>query len=313
MATGRIYTRMTKILNIVHPVVLAPMGGISGPRLAVAVSDCGGIGFVGSGNQSRISRSNKGLYFESQLYELQVAKELSHKPDNIGIGLIVKGQLEKDPSILENVLELKPKNIWLSFGSVSNISIFAKKIHSYPDIRLFVQCESVEEARTATDMGASVIILRGQGAGGAFSSKLLPYLADFIPATREAIEKDIGIEHCPLIIAAGGVSTGKDLAYCLDLGADGVCLGTRMAATMESDLSDEEKESMLDMKVPFVVSTNPNQSHNMTGVGIHNINYINSAKDVIEGMILEARIEAISRKPRPETKSFLEDSIYICD
>lgn len=225
----------------------------------------------------------------------------------------MKGQLEKDLSILDNVLELKPKNIWLSFSSVSNLSTIVKKIHPYAGIRLFIQCDSVEEACTATAMGASVIILRGRGAGGAVSSNKSPYLADFIPETREAIERDIGIENCPLIVAAGGISNGKDLADCLDLGADGVCLGTRMAATTESDLTDEEKESMLDMNVPYVVSTNPNKSQNMTGVGIHNIKYIKSARDVIQDMILEARIEAVSRTPKPASKSFLEDSIYICD
>src|SRR5215475_14669838 len=93
-------TRLTKKLGIRYPVLLAPMGSISGGRLAGAVSEAGGLGLIGGG------------YGNRDWLEREFAAAGNRR---VGCGFIT-WSLAKDPGLLDLVLEHRPAVLMLSFG-----------------------------------------------------------------------------------------------------------------------------------------------------------------------------------------------------
>jgi nitronate monooxygenase len=96
-----IVTELTEAFRLQHPIVLAPMGGASGGRLAAAVSNAGGVGLVGGGYGDR-----KWLSRELALVNAQTTRPW-------GVGLIT---WSIGPGILELALGARPDAFMLSFG-----------------------------------------------------------------------------------------------------------------------------------------------------------------------------------------------------
>lgn len=95
-----IKTPICNLFDIVHPVLLAPMGGIAGGALAAAVSGAGGLGLIGGGYGDRD-------WLERQFEAAGNAR--------VGVGFIT-WSLARNPVLLDVVLERKPAAIFLSFG-----------------------------------------------------------------------------------------------------------------------------------------------------------------------------------------------------
>ena len=263
-----------------------------------------GLGFVVSFNDNKnyydlnLSR----LPATKLLMEMEQAKNLTQNHNTLGVGLVGEFSLDKDPSILEDIIRTQPRNLWLSYSDLSILidiiraqspnSMYAEilKNHCLSDIRLFIQVSSCEEVEAALEAKANVIVLRGKGAGGYKTSDELPLLSDFIlQAKRLTEQKYKSFYQRPFIVAAGGITTGEDMAKCLQLGADGVCLGTRMAATEESTLPDYVKKTLLtNIKGPHVLKVNPDNSVVYSGSGTDRIHKIKSAKEVMTELTLEA-------------------------
>jgi nitronate monooxygenase len=234
--------------------------------------------------------------------EMEKAKHLTQNHNGLGVGLVNRTSLDKDPSILEDIIRAKPKNLWLSYGDLCTLNdiakaqsidyIFAEILQNLclHDIRLFIEVSSLEEVEEAVDAKANVIVLRGKGAGGYKTSDDLPLLPEFILEAKNLIEyKSKSFYRRPFLVAAGGVTTGEDMAKCLQLGADGVCLGTRMAATEESDLPDYVKKTLLtNIKGQHVIKVNPDNSVVYSGSGTDRIHKIKPAKEIMTEMTLEA-------------------------
>ncbi len=108
-----IHTAVTALFGIEHPVLLAPMAGVSGGALAAAVTNAGGLGFVGGGYGDR----------EWLGRELAAAGNA-----RIGVGFIT-WSLASQPELLTMALEREPVAIFLSFGNVREFSeqIFGRK------------------------------------------------------------------------------------------------------------------------------------------------------------------------------------------
>ncbi len=203
VATG-FRTSLTERLGIRHPVLLAPMGGIAGGRLAAAVTRAGGLGFVGPG------------YHDSTW----IAREVEAAGgERVGIGFIT-WHLARDPARLTRALAHKPAAIMLSFGDAAP---FVAEIRSAGAI-LFVQVQTLRAAREALSLGADVVVAQGTEAGGHGAARaLLPLL----PAV-------VDVAGAVPVVAAGGIADGRGLAAALTLGASGVLLGTRFYAATES-------------------------------------------------------------------------------
>ncbi len=199
-----IRTIITEMLEIDHPVLLAPMAGIAGGALAAAVSNAGGLGIIGGGYGDR----------DWLTRELAAAGNA-----RVGVGFI-GWSLDKQPALLDLALEHAPRALFLSFGSFRQ---YRDKIAQSSAI-MIVQVQSVAQAREAVVDGADIVVAQGTEAGGHGSSRAtLP----LVPAVIDAIG-DVPV------VAAGGIADGRGLAAALMLGASAVLCGTAFFASREA-------------------------------------------------------------------------------
>ena len=209
-----ISTPLTTLLDVKHPILLAPMDVIAGARLTMAVSDAGGFGILGGG------------YGERAWLEAETAK-LKKFSGAFGIGFIT-WSLAKQPELLDIALDANPRAIMLSFGDPKP---FAPRIKS-AGARLICQVQNEEMARQALDAGADILVAQGTEAGGHGATRTT---IDVVPAII-----DLAAGRVP-VVAAGGIADGRGLAAMMMLGAAGVLLGTRFYASIEADAADEAK------------------------------------------------------------------------
>ncbi|MEA2872727.1 MAG: nitronate monooxygenase [Hyphomicrobiales bacterium] len=199
-----ISTRLTGLLRIEHPILLAPMDVVADGKLAATVSEAGGFGIIGGGygNEAWLTR------------ELDAAGSA-----RVGVGFIT-WSMAKNPRLLDLALERKPAAIMLSFGDVKPHADKIKKAGAL----MICQIQTVEQAKDVAANGADIIVAQGAEGGGHGISRGTFAL---VPAVVDAAR---GVP----VAAAGGVADGRGLAAALMLGADGVLVGTRFYATQEA-------------------------------------------------------------------------------
>jgi nitronate monooxygenase len=206
---------MRQILGIAKPVVLAPMGFVSGGALAAAVSHAGGLGLIGAG------------YGDAEWIDREFG--LAHGA-RVGIGFIT-WSLAKRPELLEHALRHKPCAVMLSFGDPAP---FAEKVRA-SGAKLILQVQDLETARQALRARPDVIVVQGTEAGGHGGHRSLFAL---LPAVRSLVGTT------PLV-AAGGIASRTGVEAALALGASGVLIGTRFLATQEALVSAEAKQRVV--------------------------------------------------------------------
>lgn len=200
-----ISTRLTQMFGLRHPIVLAPMGGVSGGHLAAAVSNAGGLGLVGAG------------YCDPQWMqaELDIVSQETRKP--WGVGVITWTASDKVMALL---LGFRPNAVMLSFGDPRP---YAAAIHA-AGCKLICQVQDLEGAHLAQAAGADLIVAQGTEAGG---HGALRATLPFVPAVVDAVAPTP-------VVAAGGIADGRGLAAALMLGAAGALIGTRFYASDEA-------------------------------------------------------------------------------
>jgi nitronate monooxygenase len=203
-----LYTRLTEMLGIEHPIISAPMAFAAGGKLAAAVTAAGGLGLIGGG------------YGDAEWLEREFAEARNTR---VGCGFIT-WSLAKRPVLLELVLAHSPAAVMLSFGSPVP---FAPRIKA-AGAKLICQVQTMEHARAAVDVGADIIVAQGAEAGGHGLARatftLVPEIADYLAKAAPATA----------LVAAGGVADGRGLAAALMLGADGALIGSRFWASKEA-------------------------------------------------------------------------------
>ena len=211
-----ITTALTEMFGLQHPIVLGPMGSVSGGHLAAAVSNAGGLGLVGGGYGDPAWLRT----------ELDRVKRETDRP--WGVGLIT---WSIDRSVLDLALAYRPAAFMLSFGDPRP---YAEAIHT-AGCKLICQVQDVEQAHVAREAGADMIVAEGTEAGGHGGARAtLP----LVPAVVDAVA---GIP----VVAAGGIADGRGLAAALMLGAHGALLGTRFYASSEALGTDKAKRHIV--------------------------------------------------------------------
>lgn len=214
-----LHTRLCDLLGIEHPIISAPMAGSSGGLLAAAVSEAGGLGMIG-GNTGDADWLRE---------QIDVVRSRTDRP--FGVGFVTSNPRTVD--LMEIALEHRVPVISHSFADPSRYIKDAANL----GIKTLVQVQSVELAREAAAAGADVIAAQGIEAGGhtGYVSGTLP----LVPAVIDVVG-DIPV------VAAGGIADGRGLAAVLMLGAEGVWMGTRFVASLESISADLNKQRIVE-------------------------------------------------------------------
>ena len=201
------HTRLTERLGLKLPILLAPMGGAAGGRLAAAVSNAGGLGLIGGG------------YGDAQWLDREFDAAGNTR---IGGGFIT-WSLARDPGLLDRMLARAPAAVMLSFGDPAPFAPAIKAAGS----TLICQVQTIAHTEAALQAGADIIVAQGAEAGGHGATRatltLVPEVADLLAAQSPDTT----------LVAAGGIADGRTMAAALMLGADGVMLGTRLWAAEE--------------------------------------------------------------------------------
>lgn len=211
-----IVTALTEMFGLDHPIVLGPMGGVAGGRLAAAVSNAGGLGMVGGG------------YGDPAWLKTELALAQAQASRPWGAGLITWAIGD---GILELVLQSQPHAVMLSFGDPAP---YAARIKA-AGCKLICQVQDVASAVQAREAGADLIVAQGtEGGGHGGARATLP----LVPAVVDAVGS------VP-VVAAGGIADGRGIAAALMLGAQGALLGTRFYATSEAQGHDQAKQRIV--------------------------------------------------------------------
>ncbi|HTN95600.1 MAG TPA: nitronate monooxygenase [Nordella sp.] len=221
-----ITTALTRLLGVTHPIILAPMGGVAGGKLAAAVSQAGGFGMIGGGYGNPKAGYGGTAWMDEQFRAAGNAQ--------IGVGYIT-WSLQQFPELFDQAMEHAPKVFGLAFGDEMQFAPRIKKA----GIKLLCQVQDLDGAKRALDAGTDIIVAQGTEAGGHGKSgrttlTLTPAIVDIAG-------------NVP-VVAAGGLSDGRGLAAALMLGAAGILVGTRFWASPEALGSDKVKQLLTEAR-----------------------------------------------------------------
>jgi len=210
--------RITNLFNIRYPIIQAGMIWCSGWKLASAVSNAGGLGLLGSGS----------MYPEILEEHIQKCKKATDKPFGVNVPLIY-------PQIDDHIEIIIREGIKIVFTSAGNPQKYTQRLKDHGIIVVHVVANKKFTLK-AVEAGVDAIVAEGFEAGGHNGIEETTTMV-LIPMIREIVD-------IPLI-AAGGIGSGKAMFAAMSLGADGVQIGSRFAATIESSGHDEFKKAII--------------------------------------------------------------------
>jgi NAD(P)H-dependent flavin oxidoreductase YrpB (nitropropane dioxygenase family) len=215
-----IRTAFTKLLEVVHPIALAGMGGGTSPELVAAVSNAGGFGILAASNSAAVAIAKAVASIRGRTDRPFGVNLLLHGADDEQ----VRAVLEARPAVLSTAWSRDDQDLRTIFASAHDASV--KVMHMVP---------TVADAASAAEAGADVIVAQGTDGGGHIG---LVGTAVIVPmVVRE-------VDPIP-VLAAGGIADGRGLAAMLAFGASGVLVGTRFLATTESPLHETFKRAIV--------------------------------------------------------------------
>ena len=232
-------TKAPFINDLALPAIAAPMFLISGPQLVIECCKNGIVGTFPALNQ----RTSEG--FEEWLIEIKEAltnfeKETGKKAAPFGVNLIVHPTNPRLEADVKLCVKHKVPVIITSLGAISQV---VNAIHSYGGL-VFHDIIKKRHAEKAAEAGVDGLILVAAGAGG--------HAGTINPMTLVAEIKKI---FKKTIILSGCISTGRDIASALQMGADMAYMGTRFINTDESKATPEYKQMIIDAGANDVVYT----------------------------------------------------------
>jgi enoyl-[acyl-carrier protein] reductase II len=210
-------TPLCDLFGIEFPVIQAPFGQWTSPRLVAAVSNAGALGSLGASRRSA----------DELRRDFEEIRRLTTRP--FAVNHITR---TFDEEAFAATLEAAPAVVSFALGDPGKL---VERAHAAGSL-FMQQVHTVEQARLSADQGVDVIIAQGSEAGGfgggVAGLALVPQVAD-------------AVSPIP-VVAAGGIADGRGLAAALVLGARGISLGTRFLACSDADrVSDDWKRRIV--------------------------------------------------------------------
>ncbi len=213
--------RISELFNIKYPIIQAGMIWHSGWRLASAVSNCGGLGLIGAGS----------MYPDILRENIQKCKLATDKPFGVNVPMLYPNIEE----IIQIILEEEVKIVFTSAGNPKTYTETLQKeglkvAHVVSSTKFAVKCE---------DAGVDAVVAEGFEAGG-HNGRDETTTFCLIPNVKKHISKPL--------IAAGGIALGSQMKAAMILGADGVQIGSRFAATTEASAHENWKKKITELQ-----------------------------------------------------------------
>ncbi len=212
---------ITKLFNIQYPIIQGGMIWNSGYKLASAVSNAGGLGLIGAGS----------MYPEVLREHIQKCQKATDKPFGVNVPMLYPNIEE----IMKIIVDEGVKIVFTSAGNPKTWTAFLKE----KGIIVVHVVSSSKFALKAQDAGVDAIVAEGFEAGG-HNGREETTTFTLIPMVKQNIS-------IPLI-AAGGIANGKGMLAAMILGADGVQLGSRFAASIESSAHENFKKTIIEIQ-----------------------------------------------------------------
>jgi len=220
-------TRLTDLLDVEHPLMLAGMGGVSYSALVAAVSEAGGFGCLGASTMG-----------DAMVGEIRAVRALTDRP--FGVDLLtaagdltagVRALIDEGATVFAAGLGV-PRDV-VDLCHDNNVVVVS-------------MCGKVRHAIAAVEAGCDIVVAQGTEAGGHTGQvATLPLVPQVVDAVGERVP----------VVAAGGIVDGRGLAAALALGADGVWVGTRFIATPEARAVPGYKDTLLGLAEDGTVVT----------------------------------------------------------
>jgi enoyl-[acyl-carrier protein] reductase II len=213
--------KITSLFNIKYPIIQAGMIWNSGYKLASAVSNAGGLGLIGAGS----------MYPEVLREHIQKCQKATDKPFGVNVPMLY-------PNIEEIMKIIVDEGVKIVFTSAGNPKTWTPFLKENGITVVHVVSSSVF-ALKAQDAGVDAVVAEGFEAGG-HNGREETTTFTLIPMVKDKIS-------IPLI-AAGGIATGRGMLAAMVLGADGVQVGSRFAASFESSSHESFKQTIVGVK-----------------------------------------------------------------
>ena len=275
--------RITTLFGIKYPIIQGGMIWCSGWELASAVSNAGGLGIIGAGS----------MYPEILKTHIQKCKSATNKPFGVNLPLLY-------PNIDEHIATIIEEKVPVVITSAGNPKTWTKKLKDN-GIKVIHVVSSSKFALKAEEAGVDAIVAEGFEAGGHNGREETTTLC-LIPQVAKSI-------HVPLI-AAGGIGSGHAMLAVMNLGADGVQIGTRFITSTESSanlafknriLESKEGDTILTLKELTPVRLVKNEFYNQIANAYENNASVDSLKELLgkgrakkgmfEGDLVEGELE----------------------
>jgi nitronate monooxygenase len=216
-------TRLTKWLDIEHPIVGGCMMHISGPEFVAAISNAGALGMMAS------------AMFDSQdsfREAVRRAKTLTDRPFGVNLSLFPALRPIDNDLYVEVILQEGVPVVETS-GSKPQPEMVARL--KAGGVKTMHKCVSVRHALSAQSAGVDAVTVFGSEGGGHIGELGLTTMT-LVPRAADEIKIPV--------LAAGGIADGRGLLAALALGADGVTIGTRLLVTDECPIHPDVKQAL---------------------------------------------------------------------
>jgi enoyl-[acyl-carrier protein] reductase II len=212
--------RIQQLFDIRYPIIQGGMIWNSGYKLASAVSNAGGLGLIGAGS----------MYPDVLREHIRKCKKATSKPFGVNVPMLYPNIDE----IMKILAEEQVKVVFTSAGNPKTWTAYLKE----NGMTVVHVVSSSKFALKAQEARVDAVVAEGFEAGGHNGREESTTLT-LIPMVREKIQ-------IPLI-AAGGIATGRGMLAAMVLGADGVQMGSRFAASEESSAHESFKKTIVDI------------------------------------------------------------------
>lgn len=210
---------ITDLFNIQYPIIQGGMIWCSGWELAAAVSNAGGLGLIGSGSMKP----------DVLKLHIRKCKAATSKPFGVNVPLIFHGNEDLFKMIIDEGVDI----IFTSAGNPANWTTYLKQ----RGVKVVHVVASLKSALKSEEAGVDAIVAEGFEAGGHNGREETTTMV-LLPMIKEKLKIPV--------IAAGGVGTGKGMLAAFALGAEGVQIGSRFVASLESSAHENFKKRIIE-------------------------------------------------------------------